>query len=165
MEINTIITINKNNYLLTQKVNYNNTEYFMAIAVDEKDQLLHKYGIFKEVEKDSKKLVDLVRDPKEKKAVYELLAKDFNTEVLKDKDLMPVGQLVSMKNRQFVLLDYIPYNESIYMVFITIEKPCDIVVCLRGMDKQGKIHLYDVTAEDIGIEILQLFAKIHKDNK
>lgn len=162
MEINTIVEVNKNNYLLTQKVEYNNTNYFMAVAVNENAKMLDKYGIFKEIQQEDKILVDIIRDADEKKAVYELLVKDFNSNFLKDNKSMAIGQIVVMKNRNFALLDYIPFEGMIFVVFVSVEKPVDIVVCLRGVDEQGNQHLYDVTTEDIGIEVLRIFASIHK---
>lgn len=162
MEINTIVEVNKNNYLLTQKVEYNNTNYFMAVAVNENAEMLDKYGIFKEIQQEDKILVDIIRDADEKKAVYELLVKDFNSNFLKDNNSMAIGQIVAMKNRNFALLDYIPFEGMIFVVFVSVEKPVDIVVCLRGIDEQGNQHLYDVTTEDIGVEVLRIFASIHK---
>lgn len=162
MEINTIVEVNKNNYLLTQKVEYNNTNYFMAVAVNENAKMLDKYGIFKEIQQEDKILVDIIRDADEKKAVYELLVKDFNSNFLKENNSMAIGQIVVMKNRNFALLDYIPFEGMIFVVFVSVEKPVDIVVCLRGVDEQGNQHLYDVTTEDIGIEVLRIFASIHK---
>lgn len=162
MEINTIVEVNKNNYLLTQKVEYNNTNYFMAVAVNENAKMLDKYGIFKEIQQEDKILVDIIRDADEKKAVYELLVKDFNSNFLKDNNSMAIGQIVVMKNRNFALLDYIPFEGMIFIVFVSVEKPVDIVVCLRGVDEQGNQHLYDVTTEDIGVEVLRIFASIHK---
>lgn len=162
MEINTIVEVNKNNYLLTQKVEYNNTNYFMAVAVNENAKMLDKYGIFKEIQQEDKILVDIIRDADEKKAVYELLVKDFNSNFLKDNKSMAIGQIVVMKNRNFALLDYIPFEGMIFVVFVSVEKPVDIVVCLRGVDEQGNQHLYDVTTEDIGVEVLRIFASIHK---
>lgn len=162
MEINTIIEVNKNNYLLTQKVEYNNTNYFMAVAVNENAEMLDKYGIFKEIQQEDKILVDIIRDADEKKAVYELLVKDFNSNFLKDNNSMAIGQIVVMKNRNFALLDYIPFEGMIFVVFVSVEKPVDIVVCLRGIDEQGNQHLYDVTTEDVGVEVLRIFASIHK---
>ena len=162
MEINTIVEVNKNNYLLTQKVEYNNTNYFMAVAVNENAEMLDKYGIFKEIQQEDKILVDIIRDADEKKAVYELLVKDFNSNFLKDNNSMAIGQIVVMKNRNFALLDYIPFEGMIFVVFVSVEKPVDIVVCLRGIDEQGNQHLYDVTTEDVGVEVLRIFASIHK---
>ena len=124
MEANTIIEVNGINYLITQKVVYNKTNYYM-VAEMQGQKIVNSYGLIKEVLRDGKVIVDKVVDEKEQIQVYKLLIRDFSKDIEKVnlKNFIPIGEIVKIKDRDFALLDYIPMAKKMYMVFLTTSKP------------------------------------------
>ena len=161
MEANTIIKLNGKNYLLTQQAIVNGSNYYMACEVDDGNIIKQKYGIFRErINEKGETLFSLVQDEKEKIAVYKLFIEDVIREMETDPNFLSVGSIVNMKRRQFALIDYIPYEAELFAIFTTLDKPLDIVVARRDVDKDGKVHYIDVTTSDDGVAVIQIHAQI-----
>ncbi len=166
MDANTIIELNGLDYIITQKVVYNKTNYYMVAEL--KDQKVQNtFGLLRERVQNGKVLLDSVEEKNEQLAVYKLLIKDLCKDIEKVdlKNFIQLGEIVTINKREYALLDYIPMAKKIYMVFMTISKPVDIVIARRDVDASGKMRIVDVTALDEGIKVLRLFSLIHSEEE
>ena len=164
MDINSMITLKDGqNYLLTQKTEYNGAKYFLAVGCNDKGILQKKYGVIREVIENGKTFAEFVQDSEKetKRAVLELFAIDFAKEVERDAKFLQVGQIVGMNGRDFALLDFIPMYGNLYGIFMTITKPLEIKVCKRGVTAKGEEQFFDVTNRDEGVLALQIHSLIH----
>lgn len=64
MKIDTVITLKDNKkYLLLLESDLDLEGYFLAVALDEKEEPTNNYAVFQEVEKDGKTFVKKIDDP------------------------------------------------------------------------------------------------------
>lgn len=86
MDVNSVITlVNDVEVLLLDKVNHENSKYFLAVALNEEKEPTDEYAVLKEVIENDKTYVEKVENP-------EILGKlvDLFTYSLKDKvSLLP----------------------------------------------------------------------------
>ncbi len=162
MEKDSIVTLNGRRFALTQEAMYNGNKYFIAVEVDPKtNQMLEKYGVLKEVMVNGVACLDIVRNKNEKVEATKALIKDFEVDLAEDKNNIPVGQFVKLNGKEYILLDYIPYENNMYMVFLTSSKPLDMIIAKRTINNNEEMSLEDVTTTDDGIAVLRLFTMIH----
>ncbi len=158
MEANDLIEINGKHYLLTQKANYKGANYFVAVEIVD-GKMIHKYGTFREdIAKDGTVYMNLVEDPNILTEVYKLFIEDLYKDIENDPNYLEPGRIVTMgDDRDYVLLDYIPYLQDIYSVFITIDAPINMIVAKRNANNK----LVDMSDTQEGVDVLRIYGLVH----
>ena len=90
-------------------------------------------------------------------------AKDFVEEVDKDVKFLKVGQVVEMNGRDYTVVDFIPMYDNLYAIFVTLQKPLDIMVCRRSVNNKGEEEFVNVTTLDEGVAVLQIHSALHSN--
>jgi len=162
MEANVTLELGGNKYLLTQKTIYNNTAYFVAVTLDKNNNITEKYGILKEIINGDKVLLDLVDNHDELNLVYKQFAEEMITTLKQDKDYLPVGSLVDIENKRFVLMDYVIYDMEVFVVYATIKEPFEMKVIRRVRNDKDELLLEDVTVSKLGLNVIKEFSELHK---
>ena len=83
IDVDSVITLDNNlNYLILDKVNHNDNDYYLAVEVDANDEPLEKNVILKEVNENGDKFVIEETDENVIKDLIVLFTKSFNLSVV-----------------------------------------------------------------------------------
>ena len=166
MELNEIVTLGNERYLLTQRIVYDKHYYYMATLLNAEGTFAGKFGVMKELRSKGERYLQPLTEEKELQIVYAMLIDDFNKIVQEEnKDFMEVGQVVDIEDREYALISYVAYEGLVYMIFMTLDKPLDIRVAQLDNTEDGEKTFYDVTETPTAIEVLKLHAELEKAQK
>ena len=166
MDINSIIEVDGADYLITQKVIYNKSNYYMLAGLNG-DKINNTFGVVREYNKNGKTVVTTKLDKDEQLQVYKLLIQDLNSEIEKidTSEFIAVGTPVDIEGEEFYLMDYIPMAGKIFMVCSTLEQPFKVVIVRRDKDKSGKIEFVDVTRTQQGLDVLRIYSMLNSEEE
>ena len=160
MEKDTIIEFGNSKYLLLDGVKYNGYEYFTAESLKFDGSSKGIYGILKFQTVGDNISIDTIRDPQEMVEVVELIV---NNTIRDCKKLFfETGSIVEIKDKKFVVLDYIPYHSNVYVVLITHSSPAELMIAKVIKEKQNnEMSIIDVSGTAEALAILQIHASIY----
>ena len=163
MDVNTVVTLDGKDYLLTQKTQYNGYNYYMAGRI-EGNKMLNTYGVFKETNVNGKTILSSVDEENELTAVYALLTRDLLEETEKLENRIAIGSFVDLDGKEYIVLDYIPYEENQYMILVTSTKPIDVLVSKLIKKPDNTLDYEDVSELPVAKEVLKAFSVLHAND-
>ena len=162
MENNYEFEYNGKCYLVVDFFEKNNVTYYSCVELTKTKMPTTNYGVFKKYIKDNKEFLDIVRDNDELGSVLE----EFGKKVARSmEESMPkLGSVVEYDDRDFVILQYVPYSNNMYTVLMTPDEPYEVMVCnVRDCD-DSEITLENVSHTETANIVLQIY-KIIATNK
>ena len=162
MEKDTIIEFGSHKYLLLDGVKHNGYEYFTAESLNLDGSSKGIYGILKIHYVGDQVSIDTIRDQKEMIEVVDLMI----DQTIKDvkKLFFETGSVVEVADQKWVVMDYIPYKENVFVILLTAEKPAELLIAKVVSDiRNNEMKIIDVSGTEEAIAVLKIHSAIYNN--
>ncbi len=155
-----ITSVTGDKYLITEPVKYKGNIYYQAAKLDETNNFVGEYAALRQTVEGGKEFYEIVEDKqlcRDLMGIFAAMYMQKSTEGLPEEGtVMPIG------DKEFILMQYIAYNNNAYMILLSVSKPVEVKVCrLISVDVVGDIELRDVSSHDEGILALRIYADLN----
>ncbi len=159
MEKNFVLNVADKKYLVVDMIENNGITYYSCVEMVG-DELSSNYSLFKRLFEDGEDTLTLIDDEHELASVLEILSHN----VLEDysKILPQAGTVLELRDREFVILAYIPYQNDLYVVLMTEDEPYEAMIGKIVDDVEGDtMSIQNASDTDEANVVMQIYRAVY----